>query len=40
MTLNDKRGYWKLNKHALDRAVWRKRFGRDYGSVIRQTKDE
>jgi hypothetical protein len=31
-----KRGYWKLKKEALDRTLWRTRFGRGYGSVVRQ----
>ena len=26
-------GYWKLKKKALDRSVWRTRFGRGCGSV-------
>jgi hypothetical protein len=33
----ERRGYWKLNEEALDRTVWRTRFGRDYGPVVRQT---
>ena len=32
--LKEKRGYWKL-KEALDRTLWRNRFGRD-GRVMRQ----
>jgi hypothetical protein len=35
--LKEKRGYWKLKEEALDRTVWRTRFGRDYGPVVRQT---
>jgi hypothetical protein len=35
--LKEKRGYWKLKEEALDRTLWRTRFGRDYGSVVRQT---
>jgi hypothetical protein len=35
--LKEKRGYWKLNEEALDRAVWRTRCGRGYGPVVRQT---
>jgi hypothetical protein len=31
-----KRGYWKLKKKALDRTLWRTRFGRGYGPVVRQ----
>jgi hypothetical protein len=26
-----------LKEEALDRTVWRARFGRDFGSVVRQT---
>jgi hypothetical protein len=35
--LKKKRRYWKLKEQALDRTVWRTRFGRDYGPVVRQT---
>jgi hypothetical protein len=35
--LKVKRRYWKLKEKALDRTVWRTRFGRDYGPVVRQT---
>jgi hypothetical protein len=35
--LKEKTGYWKLKEEALDRTVWRTRFGRDYGPVVRQT---
>ena len=35
--LEEKRGYWKLNEEALDRTVWRTRFRRGYGPVVRQT---
>jgi hypothetical protein len=35
--VKEKRRYWKLNEEALDRALWRTRFGRGYGSVVRQT---
>jgi hypothetical protein len=31
------RGYWKLKEEALDRTLWRTRFGRGYGPVVRQT---
>jgi hypothetical protein len=31
------RRYWKLKEEALDRTVWRTRFGRGYGPVVRQT---
>jgi hypothetical protein len=36
--LKEKRGYWKLKEEALDRTMWRTRFGRDYGPVVRQNK--
>ena len=32
-----KRRYWKLKEEALDRTLWRTRFGRGYGPVVRQT---
>jgi hypothetical protein len=35
--LKEKRRYWKLKQEALDRTLWRTRFGRDYGPVVRQT---
>jgi hypothetical protein len=35
--LKEKRGYRKLKEEALDRTVWRTRFGRAYGPVVRQT---
>jgi hypothetical protein len=35
--LKETRGYWKLKEEALDRTVWRTRFGRGYGAVVRQT---
>jgi hypothetical protein len=35
--LKEKRGYWKLKEEALDRTLWRARFGRDYGPVVIQT---
>jgi hypothetical protein len=35
--LKEKRRYWKLKEEALDRTLWRTRFGRGYGSVVRQT---
>jgi hypothetical protein len=34
--LKEKRSYWKLKEEALDRTVWRSRFGRGYGPVVRQ----
>jgi hypothetical protein len=33
----EKRRYWKLIEEALDLTLWRIRFGRDYGPVVRQT---
>jgi hypothetical protein len=35
--LKEKIRYWKLKEEALDRTLWRTRFGRDYGPVVRQT---
>jgi hypothetical protein len=35
--LKEKRGYWKLKEEALDRTLWRTRFGRGYWPVVRQT---
>jgi hypothetical protein len=35
--LKGKRRYWKLKEEALDRALWRTRFGRDYETVIKQS---
>jgi hypothetical protein len=35
--LKAKRGYWKLKEEALDRTVWRTRFGRGHGPGLRQT---
>jgi hypothetical protein len=35
--LKENRGYWKLKEKALDRTVWRTRFGKGYGPVLRQT---
>jgi hypothetical protein len=35
----EKRGYWKLKEEAVDRTMWRNRFGRGYGPVVRQTAD-
>jgi len=37
VTLEKRRGYWKLKKDALNRAVWRIVFGRGCGTVVRQT---
>jgi hypothetical protein len=35
--LKEKRRYWKLKEEAVDRTLWRTRFGRGYGAVVRQT---
>jgi hypothetical protein len=35
--LKERRGYFHLKEAALDRTMWRARFGRDYGHVMRQT---
>jgi len=33
----EKRRHRKLKEDALDRILWRPRYGRKYGSVVRQT---
>jgi hypothetical protein len=35
--LKEKRGYFHLKEEALDRTIWRARFGRGFGPVVRQT---
>ena len=35
--LKERRGYSQLKEEALDRTVWRARFGRSFGPVVRQT---
>jgi len=35
--LKEMRGYWKLKEEALNRKLWRTRFGRGYGHVERHT---
>ena len=35
--LKEKIEYWKLKEEALDRTLWRVRFGRCYGFVLKQT---
>jgi hypothetical protein len=35
--LKEKIRYWKLTEEALVRTLWRTRFGRGYGPVVRQT---
>ena len=34
--LKERRGYSHLKEEALDRTIWRARFGRDFGPVVRQ----
>jgi hypothetical protein len=34
--LKDRRGYSHLKEEALDRPMWRNRFGRGFGHVVRQ----
>ena len=33
--LKEKRGYWELKEERLERTLWRTRFGRGYGPVVR-----
>jgi hypothetical protein len=35
--LKERRGYSHLKEEALDRTMWRARFGRSFGPVVRQT---
>jgi hypothetical protein len=35
--LQERRGYFHLKEEALDRTMWRARFGRGFGPVVRQT---
>jgi hypothetical protein len=35
--LKEKRGYSHLKEEALDCTIWRARFGRGFGPVVRQT---
>jgi hypothetical protein len=37
--LKEKREYWKMKEEALDRNLWRTRFGRGYGPVVRQSRE-
>ena len=32
--LKDRRGYCQLKEEALDRTMWRNRFGREFGPVV------
>jgi hypothetical protein len=35
--LKERRGYSHLKEEALDRTMWRARFGRGFGPAVRQT---
>jgi len=35
--LKERRGYSHLKEEALDHTMWRARFGRSFGPVVRQT---
>jgi hypothetical protein len=35
--VKERRGYAHLKEEALNRAMWRARFGRGFGPVVRQT---
>jgi hypothetical protein len=35
--LEGRRGYSHLSEKALDRTMWRARFRRDFGPIVRQT---
>ena len=37
--LKERRGYSQLKEEALDRTVWRARFGRGFGPIVRQTNE-
>jgi hypothetical protein len=38
--LKERRGYSSLKEEALDRIMWRARFGRSSGPVVRQTAND
>ena len=38
--LKDRRGYCQLNEEAVDRTMWRNRFGRGFGPVVWQITDD
>ena len=38
--LEDRRGYCELKEEALYRTMWRNRFARDFGPVVRQITDD
>jgi hypothetical protein len=35
--LKERRGYYHMKEEVLDRTIWRARFGRGFGPVLRQT---
>jgi len=35
--LKERRGYSRMKEEALDRTMWKVRFGRSFGPVVRQT---
>jgi hypothetical protein len=37
--LKEERGYWKLKEEALECTLWRPRFGRGYGPVVRLSRE-
>jgi hypothetical protein len=37
LRVKERRGYCHLKEEALDRTVWRNRFGRGFGPVVSQT---
>jgi len=37
LRVKERRGYSHLKGEALDRTMWRARFGRGFGPVVRQT---
>jgi hypothetical protein len=38
--LMERKRHWKLKEEALDRSLWKTRFGRGYGPVVRQTTEK
>ena len=38
--LKNRRGYYQLKEEALDRTMWRNRFGRGFGPVVSQITDD
>ena len=38
--LKDRRGYSHMKEEALDRTMWRNRFGGGFGPVVRQNTDD